>query len=66
MTDTGLTEREEQVLHLLAQGLNNVQIADELNLGKQTIRNYVSRIYSKLEVSSRVEAAFCAKSHGVE
>ena len=52
-----LTPRELDVLDLLAQGYSNEQISKELGLAYQTVRNYVSRIYSKLGVHSRTEAA---------
>ena len=55
-----LTEREREVLKLLAKGLSNAQIADHLGVSPHTIRNHVSRIFSKLNVSSRTEAATLA------
>jgi DNA-binding NarL/FixJ family response regulator len=60
-----LTDREREVLELIAQGWENPEIAEELCLGEQTVRNYVSRIYSKLEVSTRVEAAIWARERGL-
>lgn len=59
-----LTERERQVIELIAQGLNNDQIAQELGLTYATIRNYVARIYGKLEVHSRAEAVIWARERG--
>lgn len=50
-----LTDRERQVLHLIAQALDNRQIADHLNVAEQTARNYVSNIYAKLGTSHRME-----------
>lgn len=61
MEDTPLTEREQQILCLIAQGLDNVQIAAELGLAKQTVRNYVSQIYTSLGVASRGEAIIWAR-----
>ncbi|WP_193194028.1 LuxR C-terminal-related transcriptional regulator [Nostoc sp. MG11] len=58
-----LTEREQQVLSMIAQGWDNIRIASELNLGHQTVRNYISRIYAKLAVSSRAEAVVWAMEH---
>lgn len=52
-----LTEREHEVLDLLAKGLSNKAIAEALSLAEGTIKIYVSRILSKLRVSSRTEAA---------
>ena len=63
--DTLLTEREQQILCLIARGLDNVQIAAELDLAKQTVRNYVSRIYTNLGVASRGEAIIWARERGL-
>ncbi|NMG10983.1 response regulator transcription factor [Brasilonema sp. UFV-L1] len=60
-----LTQREQQVLGMIAQGWDNASIATELCLGHQTVRNYISRIYTKLAVSSRVEAVIWAMKHNV-
>jgi DNA-binding NarL/FixJ family response regulator len=53
---TSLTNRELQILRMLAQGWSNADIATKLHLAVQTVRNYVSRIYQKLSVDSRAEA----------
>lgn len=50
-----LTEREREIFALLATGKDNAQIADELGLSSQTVRNHVSTIYSKLDVKDRFE-----------
>lgn len=55
-----LTPREEQVVHLLADGLSTCDISQKLDLTEHTIRNYLSAIYDKLGVSSRVELALYA------
>jgi DNA-binding NarL/FixJ family response regulator len=60
-----LSEREVDVLRLLAVGLNNTQIADRLFLSQGTVRNYVSSIFAKLEVSDRTQAAVIAIHHGL-
>jgi DNA-binding NarL/FixJ family response regulator len=52
-----LTRRESDVLHMMTQGATNAQIATELGLGEKTVRNYVSRLYHKLSLSSRAEIA---------
>ena len=60
---THLTQRESDVLHLVAQGANNAEIAAELQLGQKTVRNYVSRIYQKLDLTSRAQiATYMARS----
>jgi DNA-binding NarL/FixJ family response regulator len=52
----GLTRREVQVAHLLAQGRSNQTIARELNISAHTARHHTQRVLSKLEVHSRGEA----------
>lgn len=61
-----LTHREQDLLTLLARGLDNISIAQELNLAEQTIRNYLTRLYSKLQVPSRNQAIVWAIKHGFE
>jgi DNA-binding NarL/FixJ family response regulator len=63
--ESPLTDREQEVLALVARGWENREIAEELCLEEQTVRNYVSSIYGKLEVSSRVEAAIWARERGI-
>jgi DNA-binding NarL/FixJ family response regulator len=60
-----LSERELDVLRLLARGLSNAAIADRLCLSEGTVRNYVSSILSKLGVSDRTQAAVYALRHGL-
>lgn len=60
-----LTEREREVLVLLAQGFDNAQIAARMGIGKATVRNYASRIYSKLNLKSRAEAVVWARERGL-
>jgi two-component system, NarL family, response regulator DevR len=50
-----LTGREEQVLRLVAEGLSNRQIAEQLGLRPQTVKNHVRRVFEKLDVHSRLE-----------
>jgi DNA-binding NarL/FixJ family response regulator len=57
----GLTEREREVLELLAEGLSNSQIAKRLGLSLKTVQNYVSRILDKLHVADRTQAALRAR-----
>jgi len=51
-----LSEREQQVLDLLAQGLIYKEIAEKLNIGYETVHTYIRRIYEKLQVRTRTEA----------
>ena len=61
-----LTEREVDVLRLIANGLSNAEIADRLHLSEGTVRNHVSSIFSKLDVSDRTQAAIIAIRHGLD
>ncbi len=60
-----LSERERQVLKLLATGLSNTEIAQTLFLSEGTIKNYVSVIFSKLGVTDRTQAAILAIRAGL-
>ena len=60
-----LSEREREVLGLLARGLSNADIAARLCLSEGTVRNYVSSIFSKLDVSDRTQAAVLAIRYGL-
>jgi DNA-binding NarL/FixJ family response regulator len=57
----GLTERERDVLDLLADGASNAAIARDLGLSVKTVQNYVSRILDKLQVADRTQAALQAR-----
>ncbi len=61
---SALTPREMQVLALIARGYDNATIASELTLSDQTVRNYISRIYAKLNVDSRVKVMVWGREHG--
>jgi len=60
-----LKAREREVLTLLARGLTNPQIAEQLSLSVSTIKFYVSAILEKLDVNTRTEAVAWAIQHGV-
>ncbi len=60
-----LTDKERQVLRLLSQGYNNDEIAAELHLGKQTVKNYVHEIYEKIGVRDRMQAMRICMEHKV-
>lgn len=55
--DYNLTEREKDILHLLVDGLEYKEIAQKLGISPNTVRNNVTKIYSKLHVTSRMQAA---------
>lgn len=61
----GLTERETEVLTMIAQGLTNQQIADRLFVSVKTVRNHVSNVLSKLQVADRAQAALRARDAGL-
>ncbi len=61
----GLSAREVEVLHKLALGLRNQDIAKALFLSEGTVKNYISNIYSKLNVKGRKEAAYKARETGI-
>jgi DNA-binding NarL/FixJ family response regulator len=60
-----LTVRERELLGLLVLGWDNAHIARELNLGEQTVRNYLSRMYAKLGVQTRSETIAWAHEHNM-
>ncbi|CAL9450532.1 Transcriptional regulatory protein DegU [Streptomyces sp. enrichment culture] len=60
-----LTDREMEILELLASGMGNQQIARRLFLAEKTVRNYVSRFFTKLEVHDRAMAAVVARDAGL-
>ncbi len=61
-----LTQREIEVLQLLAKGLSNEDIAKKLFLSEGTVRNHISSIVTKLGVSDRMQAAVMAIQHGLD
>ncbi len=61
-----LTDQEMRVLAQVAEGKTNREIADDLYLGEGTVRNYVSSILSKLDLSNRTEAAAYAVKHDLK
>jgi DNA-binding NarL/FixJ family response regulator len=60
-----LTEREHEILELLARGQSNTAIANELGLTVKTVSNYVSNILNKLQVAGRAEAIARARDAGL-
>ena len=60
-----LTAREIEVLDLLAQGMNNQEIAQYLAISSKTVRNHLSNIFSKLQVADRVQAILRAREAGM-
>jgi len=63
--DENLTKREIEVLKLLAEGLFNKEIAYTLNISEKTVKNHISNIFKKINVSDRTQAAVYAIKHNV-
>jgi Response regulator containing a CheY-like receiver domain and an HTH DNA-binding domain len=64
--DNNLTSREIQVLELIAEGMINKEIARKLYISEKTVKNHVSNIFKKLEVSDRTQAAIYAFKHNIK
>jgi two-component system, NarL family, response regulator len=65
MNNPELSERELDVLRLMAQGMNNLDIAAALNIGESTVKSHVNRILSKLGVNDRTQAVIVAIKRGI-
>lgn len=61
-----LTEREREILGLIAEGRNNAEIAQRLTLSGKTIRNHITNIFSKLQVADRAQAIVRARDAGLK
>jgi DNA-binding NarL/FixJ family response regulator len=64
-TPSGLTDREMQVLRLIANGQDNAQIAAELHISPKTVKNHISNILMKLQIENRIQAAVFAVRSGL-
>jgi NarL family two-component system response regulator LiaR len=64
-SNDGLTDREQEVLHLIADGRNNREIAERLVISEKTVKTHVSNILSKLHLDDRTQAAIYALRHGL-
>lgn len=61
-----LTKREYEVLILVAEGLNNKEIANKLFISEKTVKNHVSNIFKKIEVNDRIQAAIFAFKNNIK
>jgi pimeloyl-ACP methyl ester carboxylesterase/DNA-binding CsgD family transcriptional regulator len=61
---SALTSRERELLELIAQGLDNAQLAAHLRVSEKTVRNHITSIFAKLEVKSRAQAIVLARDAG--
>ncbi|MEN6315151.1 MAG: response regulator transcription factor [Clostridiaceae bacterium] len=64
--DSNLTSREVEVLELIAEGMINKEIAKQLYISEKTVKNHVSNIFRKLNVSDRTQAAIYAFKHNIK
>jgi len=64
-SENGLTDREQEVLQLIADGMNNREIAEKLVISEKTVKTHVSNILSKLHLDDRTQAAIYALRHGL-
>jgi two-component system, NarL family, response regulator len=65
LSNPELSERELAVLHSLAQGMSNADIAAALSIGEGTVKSHVNRILNKLDVSDRTQAVIVAVKRGI-
>jgi DNA-binding NarL/FixJ family response regulator len=65
VAEVELTEREREILALIAEGKENAQIGQQLYLSPKTVKNHVSRILAKLQVDNRIQAAVYAVRRGL-
>ncbi len=65
-TFAALTDQELNILSLITEGLTNKEIAAQIFLSEKTVRNYVSSILNKLDLTSRAEAAAYAVRHHIQ
>jgi DNA-binding NarL/FixJ family response regulator len=60
-----LNEREVEILRLISRGYTNTEIAETIHLSEGTVRNYISALFSKLDVSDRTQAALLGLRYGL-
>jgi len=60
-----LTDREAQILKLIADGLTNREISGNLSISESTVENHIHHIYAKLGISNRAQAVRCAFQLGI-
>ncbi len=60
-----LTKREKEILHLIATGSTNLEIASRLYISKITVKSHISHIYKKMNIHNRLEASILAKTNNI-
>ncbi len=65
MSNPELSDREREVLRLIAQGMSNLEIGTVLNIGESTVKSHVNRILSKLGVNDRTQAVIVSVKRGI-
>ena len=65
LRDVGLTQREHEILGLIAQGLSNREIGERLFVSENTVKSHSSRLFEKMQVNRRVQAVQKAKDLGL-
>lgn len=65
MSNSELSEPELDVLHLMAQGMSNLEISTALSIGESTVKSHVNRILSKLGVNDRTQAVIIGFKRGI-
>jgi DNA-binding NarL/FixJ family response regulator len=61
----GLTRREQQLVHMIGSGLTNKEIATQLNLSEQTVKNHIHRMLRKLGATGRLAAVEMCRTEGI-
>ena len=64
-TEARLTRREQEILHLIATGATNREVAEHLIISEGTVKNYLARLFSRLGLRDRTQAVIYAREHGL-
>lgn len=65
VTGARLTRREREILHLIATGATNREVAEHLILSEGTVKNYLARLFNRLGLRDRTQAVIYAREHGL-
>jgi DNA-binding NarL/FixJ family response regulator len=64
-TESRLTRREQEILHLIATGATNREVAEHLIISEGTVKNYLARLFNRLGLRDRTQAVIYAREHGL-